>query len=144
MKRVAILAAKRTAIGSFGGMFKEVGAVQLGSEALRAAIAASGLAPGDIEEVVVGNVLSANLGENAARQIALSAGVPMATPAYAVNKPQAPHALPSARYGARRGNVELVDLLLRDGLNDAFAGYHMSMTAEILADRCRPRRRRWL
>jgi acetyl-CoA C-acetyltransferase len=173
MKRVAILAAKRTAIGSFGGMFKEVGAVQLGSEALQAAIAESGLAPGDIEEVVVGNVLSANLGENAARQIAVSAGVPVTTPAYTVNKlcgsglkavalgaqailmgeaavvaaggtenmSQAPYALPSARYGARKGNVELVDLLLRDGLNDAFAGYHMGMTAEILADQWRITRR---
>ena len=166
MKRVAILEAKRTAIGSFGGMFKDVGAVQLGVGALKAAISGSGLAAGDIEEVIVGNVLSANLGENAARQIAVGAGVPVTTPAYAVNKlcgsglksvalgaqsilmgeasvvaaggtenmSQAPYALPSARYGARMGNVELVDLLLRDGLNDAFAGYHMGMTAEILAE----------
>jgi acetyl-CoA C-acetyltransferase len=173
VKRVAILAAKRTAIGSFGGMFKDVGAVQLGSEALQAAITESGLAPGDIEEVIVGNVLSANLGANAARQIAVGAGIPVTTPAYAVNKlcgsglksvglgaqsilmgeaavvaaggtenmSQAPYALPSARYGARMGNVELVDLLLRDGLNDAFEGYHMGMTAEILADQWRITRR---
>jgi acetyl-CoA C-acetyltransferase len=147
-------------------MFKDVGAVQLGIEALQAAIAESGLAPGEIEEAIVGNVLSANLGGNAARQIALGAGLPLTTPAYAVNKlcgsglksvalgaqsilqnesavvaaggtenmSQAPYALPSARYGARMGNAEQVDLMLRDGLNDAFEGYHMGMTAEILAD----------
>jgi acetyl-CoA C-acetyltransferase len=166
MKRVAILAARRSAIGSFGGIFKDFGAVALGVEVLKAAMTDSGLAPDDVGEVILGNVLSANLGENVARQVAVGAGVPFHVPSYAVNMlcgsglkavalgaaaiqmgeaevvaaggtenmSQTPYAVPGARYGARMGNAELVDLLLRDGLNDAFEGYHMGATAEILAD----------
>ena len=86
MKRVAIIAAKRSAIGSFGGAFIDTSAVTLGTEVLEASLHAAGVAPESVDEVIVGNVLSANLGANPARQIALSAGLPVETPAYTINK----------------------------------------------------------
>ena len=86
MKRVAIIAAKRSAIGSFGGAFIDTSAVTLGTEVLEASLHAGGVAPESVDEVIVGNVLSANLGANPARQIALGAGLPVETPAYTINK----------------------------------------------------------
>ena len=167
MRDVAIVAAKRTAIGTFGGMFAGVSAVELGTHALKAVIRDAGIEPAQIEEVIVGNILSAGLGQNVARQVAVGSGIPVEVPSYAVNKlcgsglksvtlaateiaaghaesiaaggtenmTRAPYIVPTARYGAKMGDTTMVDLMLKDGLIDAFNGYHMGITAENLADR---------
>jgi acetyl-CoA C-acetyltransferase len=167
MRRVAIVAAKRSAIGTFGGMFSGVSAVDLGIASLRAVLQEAKLEPQQVEEVIVGNILSTGLGQNVARQIAVGAEIPVEVPSYAVNKlcgsglksvtlaateiaagnaeiiaaggtenmTQTPYAVPKARYGAKMGNTEMIDLLLRDGLMDVFNNYHMGVTAENLADR---------
>ena len=83
---VVIVAAKRTPIGAFQGVLTPVTAPQLGAAAARAAIAASGIAAADIQEVVMGCVLSAGLGQAPARQAALAAGVPVGVPATTLNK----------------------------------------------------------
>ena len=83
---VVILAARRTPVGAFQGVFAGVTAPQLGSAAIKAAIADSGVAPSEIEEVIMGCVLSAGLGQAPARQAALGAGVPASVPATTVNK----------------------------------------------------------
>ena len=83
---VVILSARRTPVGAFQGAFAGVTAPQLGAAAIRAAVAASGIAPGDIDEVIMGCVLSAGLGQAPARQAALGAGLPRSTPATTVNK----------------------------------------------------------
>ncbi|MFP4267207.1 MAG: acetyl-CoA C-acetyltransferase [Spirochaetaceae bacterium] len=166
MKRVAIVAAKRTAIGTFGGMFAGTSAVELGITALKGVLREAELAPEMVEEVIVGNILSAGLGQNVARQIAVGADIPVEVPSYGINKlcgsglksvslgateiaaghadiivaggtenmTQTPYAVPKARYGAKMGNAEMVDLMLRDGLFDVFNDYHMGVTAENLAD----------
>ncbi|MFW6289233.1 MAG: acetyl-CoA C-acetyltransferase [Spirochaetota bacterium] len=167
MERVAIVAARRTAIGTFGGMFAEVSAVKLGIAALSAALEDARLTPADLDEVIAGNILSAGLGQNVARQIGIGAGTPNEVPAYTVNKlcgsglkavdlgagsirlddariiaaggtenmTRSPYIVPSARYGARMGNAELVDTMIHDALTDTFNDYHMGVTAENLADR---------
>ena len=83
---VVIVSAKRTPIGAFQGAFAAATATQLGSAAIKAAIEASGVKPGDIQEVIMGNVLSAGLGQAPARQAALGAGIPIGTPAVTINK----------------------------------------------------------
>jgi acetyl-CoA C-acetyltransferase len=83
---VVIVAAKRTPIGAFQGVLAPVAAPQLGATAARAAIAASGVPAADIQEVVMGCVLSAGLGQAPARQAALAAGVPVGVPATTLNK----------------------------------------------------------
>ncbi len=166
MRRVAIVAAQRTAVGTFAGMFKDVSAVALGIEALKAVLRKASVKSEAVQEVIVGNVLGTGLGQNVARQVALGAGLPVTVPSYVVNKlcgsglksvclaaasilageadivaaggvenmSQVPYAVQNARFGIRMGNAELVDLLLRDGLNDVFHSYHMGVTAENLAD----------
>src|SRR6056297_1716062 len=86
MRDVAIVAAKRAAIGTFGGVFSGVSAVELGTHALKAVIREAGIEPAQIEEVIVGNILSAGLGQNVARQVAVNSGIPVEVPSYAVNK----------------------------------------------------------
>src|SRR5579871_4246828 len=83
---VVIVSAKRTPIGSFQGALSPVTATQLGTAAIAAALEASGVKPGDIQEVIMGNVLSAGLGQAPARQAALGAGIPIGTPAVTINK----------------------------------------------------------
>jgi acetyl-CoA C-acetyltransferase len=83
---IVIAAARRTPIGGFQGIFSPVSATQLGSVAAAAALADSGLPPDVIDEVIFGCVLPAGLGQAPARQAALAAGVPIATPATTVNK----------------------------------------------------------
>jgi acetyl-CoA C-acetyltransferase len=80
-----ILAARRTPLGAFQGAFAGLTAPQLGACAIRAALADSGLAPGDVDEVIMGMVLSAGIGQAPARQAALAGGIPAATPATTVN-----------------------------------------------------------
>jgi acetyl-CoA C-acetyltransferase len=83
---VVILSARRTPVGAFQGVFATVTAPQLGSVAINAALADSGLAVTDIDEVIMGCVLSAGLGQAPARQASLGAGIPPGTPATTINK----------------------------------------------------------
>lgn len=86
MEKVYILSATRTAIGSFGGVFKDISAVQLGGIAIDGAISQAQIPHTAIEEVFMGNVLSANLGQAPAKQAALKAGIPLSVPCTMVNK----------------------------------------------------------
>ncbi len=86
MRDVAIVSAVRTAIGSFGGTLRDVPAAKLGAVAIEAAIQRCGLGKGEVEEVIMGNVLQAGQGQNPARQASMGAGVPEEVPAFTVNK----------------------------------------------------------
>lgn len=85
MKRVVIASAARTPIGSFGGVFKSVSAVDLGVTAAKEAIKRAKIEPSMINEVYLGNVLGAGLGQNVARQVSLGAGIPIEVPALTIN-----------------------------------------------------------
>ena len=167
MKQAVVVCAKRSPIGNFGGVFKDVSAVNLGVNTLKAVFAESGVKPEMVDEVILGNVCGAGLGQNVARQVAVYSGIPNTTPAYTINKvcgsgmkavalaalmitsgeaeivvaggtenmSQIPYTLPDARWGARMGNKQLVDLMIRDGLSDIFNDYHMGITAENLAEK---------
>lgn len=166
MRDIVIVGAKRTAIGAFGGVFKDVSAIDLGVIAARAALAQSGLKPEQVDETIVGCILQAGLGQGVGRQVAIQAGVPVEKPAYAVNKlcgsgmkavvlgaqaimlgdaevvlaggvenmSQAPYLVPTGRYGAKMGDAQIVDSMIKDALTDVFNSYHMGVTAENLAD----------
>ncbi|MDD4559915.1 MAG: acetyl-CoA C-acetyltransferase [Candidatus Cloacimonadaceae bacterium] len=86
MKKAVVVSAKRSAVGNFGGVFKDVSAVELGVHTLKAILAETKLQPEMIDEVIVGNVCGAGLGQNVARQISIHAGIPDYVPAYTVNK----------------------------------------------------------
>lgn len=167
MRKAVVVCAKRSAVGNFGGVFKDISAVQLGVHTLKAIIAETGLKPEQINEVIIGNVCGAGYGQNIARQISIYSGVPDYVPAYTVNKvcgsgmkaislaammiesgeadiivaggsenmSQIPYILKDARWGARMGDKNLVDLMIRDGLSDIFNDYHMGITAENLAEK---------
>ncbi|UWD50117.1 acetyl-CoA C-acetyltransferase [Clostridioides difficile] len=167
MKDVVIVSAVRTPIGNFGGVFKNTSAVQLGVVTVKEAISRIKLDLSEIDEVIIGNVLQAGLGQNVARQIAINSGIPNSVPSYTVNKlcgsglksiqlaaqsiiagendvviaggtenmSQSPYIIPTARFGSKMGNVNMVDSMLTDGLIDAFNQYHMGITAENVADK---------
>ncbi len=167
MRNVVIASACRTAIGKFGGSLKELTPGQLGSIVLKDALKRAGAKPGEVDEVIMGNVLSAGHGQNVARQAAIAAGIPVEVSSYCVNKvcgsglksvilgaqaimlgdadivlaggiesmSQAPYVLKKARWGARMGNDELVDLMVYDGLWDIFNNYHMGITAENVSQK---------
>ena len=86
MEKVFIISAKRTPQGSFGGVLSPLTAVQLGTVAIEAAIETSGVSAAAVQEVFMGNVCQANLGQAPARQAALAAGIPDRVPATTVNK----------------------------------------------------------
>lgn len=86
MKRAVVVCAKRTAIGNFGGAFKDVSAVKLGVSVVKAILAETGVKPETIDEVIIGNVCGAGMGQNVSRQVAIGAGIPDFVPAYTVNK----------------------------------------------------------
>src|SRR4030081_3160849 len=86
MSDVVIVSAKRTPIGAFQGALAPLTAPQLGSAAIKAVLEEAGVKPADIQEVIMGNVLSAGLGQGPARQAALGAGVPPGTPTTTINK----------------------------------------------------------
>ena len=86
MSRVAIVSAKRTAIGSFGGSLKDIPAITLGVEVVKKSLEEINLSPALVDEVIFGNVLGAGLGQNIARQIAIFAGIPQEKSAFVVNK----------------------------------------------------------
>lgn len=86
MQKVYIIAAKRTPIGTFGGSFERVSAVELGAAVVKYLLETTGIKPEEVNEVIMGNVLSAGLGQNVTRQVALAAGIPEFVPSYTVNK----------------------------------------------------------
>ena len=86
MKDVVIVSAVRTAIGTFGGALKNVPAVELGSTVIKEAVKRAGVKPELVEEVIMGNVIQAGLGQNTARQATLKAGLPDEVPAMTINK----------------------------------------------------------
>ncbi len=164
---VVIVSAKRTPIGAFLGALSPLSAVQLGSAASKAALEAAGLSAADVQEVIMGCVLPANLGQAPARQAALGAGVPIATPATTINKmcgsglkavmmaadqiraggaaivlagglesmSNAPYLLPKARTGYRMGHGEVIDHMMKDGLQSPFDGKAMGCFADATASR---------
>ena len=164
---VVIVSAKRTPIGAFLGALSPLSAVQLGSAAVRAALEAATVAANEVEEVIMGCVLPANLGQAPARQAALGAGVPVAAPATTINKmcgsglkavmmaadqiraggtnivlagglesmSNAPYLLPKARTGYRMGHGEIIDHMMKDGLQSPFDGKAMGCFADATASR---------
>ena len=166
MKDVVIVGAARTAIGTFGGTLKDVPARTLGAVVIKEAIKRAGIEPDQVDEVIMGNVLQAGLGQNVARQMMMDAGVPKEVPAMTINKvcgsglravelaaqiikagdadiivaggaesmSMAPYVMPAARWGARMFDAKMVDMMVNDGLWDAFNNYHMGMTAENVAE----------
>src|SRR4051794_37723309 len=85
MQEAVIVSAVRTPVGTFGGAFKDVPATTLGAHAVRAALERAGIAGDAVDEVVLGCVLQAGLGQNPARQAALGAGIPKEVPATTIN-----------------------------------------------------------
>ncbi|MDD4310743.1 MAG: acetyl-CoA C-acetyltransferase [Candidatus Cloacimonetes bacterium] len=86
MKQAVVVCAKRSPIGNFGGVLKDISAVNLGVSTLKAMLTEIGLAPDKIEEVIIGNVCGAGNGQNIARQVSIHSGIPDTVPAYTVNK----------------------------------------------------------
>ena len=86
MREVVIVSAVRTPIGSYGGVFKDVSAVQLGTVVAKEALKRANVDPSQVEEVIFGNVLGAGLGQNVARQVAVHTGIPIEVPSFTVNK----------------------------------------------------------
>jgi acetyl-CoA C-acetyltransferase len=164
---VVIVSAKRTPIGAFLGALSPLSAVQLGSAAIKAALEAGSVSATDVQEVIMGCVLPANLGQAPARQAAVGAGVPLATPTTTVNKmcgsglkavmmaadqiraggasivvagglesmSNAPYLLPKARTGYRMGHGEIIDHMMKDGLQSPFDGKAMGCFADATASR---------
>jgi acetyl-CoA C-acetyltransferase len=85
MNQAVIVSAVRTPVGSFGGQFKHVSATELGALAVRTALERAGVAAADVDEVILGCVLQAGLGQNPARQAAMAAGIPKEVPATTIN-----------------------------------------------------------
>ncbi|MBV1822097.1 acetyl-CoA C-acyltransferase, partial [Bacteroidales bacterium MSK.15.36] len=85
-KEVVIASAVRTAVGTYGGCFKNVSAVDLGVVAVKEAIKRAGIKADQVDELIFGNVLQAGLGQNVARQVSVHAGIPIEVPSFTVNK----------------------------------------------------------
>ena len=166
MKDLFITSAKRTAVGSLGKSLKNVSSDELGSSVISEAIKKSNLKSTDIDEVIMGQVLTGGTGQNPARQASIKSGIPKEKPAYVVNQvcgsgirsvasayqsiksgdakiiiaggqesmSLAPHAI-HLRDGKKLGDAEMVDTMIKDGLWDAFHGYHMGITAENVAEK---------
>lgn len=86
MREAVIVEAVRTPLGSFGGALKDVSAVDLGTHVVKKAMERIGLNPEEVDELIFGNVLSAGLGQNVARQVAVNAGIPKSKPSFSINK----------------------------------------------------------
>lgn len=86
MREVVIVGAARTPVGSFGGSLSKLSAIDLGVVAAKEAMKRAGVKPEMVEDVLIGNILSAGLGQNPARQVAINAGIPETTPAMTINK----------------------------------------------------------
>lgn len=95
MNQAVIVSAVRTPVGSFGGQFRHVSATELGAVAVRAALERAGVAAADVDEVILGCVLQAGLGQNPARQAAMAAGIPKRFPPPRSTCSAAPDSRPS-------------------------------------------------
>lgn len=165
MTEVVIVAAKRTAIGNFGGGLSGLVAPELGAAVIKALLEETGVKA--VDEVILGEVLTAGVGQNPARQAALKAGLGIETPCLIINQvcgsglkvthlgaqaikagdadiiiaggqesmSNAPYLLPQARNGYRMGDGKVVDSMVADGLTDAYNHYHMGITAENIAEK---------
>ena len=161
---VVITSATRTAVGSLGKALKNIPANELGSAVISESIKRSKLKNEDVDEVIMGQVLTGGTGQNPARQASINSGIPKEKPAYIVNQvcgsgirsvvsgfqsiksgdskiviaggqenmSLAPHAI-HLRDGKKLGDTEMIDTMIKDGLWDAFNGYHMGITAENVA-----------
>ena len=163
---IVIASAARTPVGAFSGGLSSVPASYLGEVAIREALDRAGVAPDQVSEVIMGQILTAGVGQNAARQAAVAAGIPVERTAYQINQlcgsglravalgyqaikvgdsdivvaggqesmSQAPHCM-HLRGGTKMGDAKMVDTMIKDGLWDAFNGYHMGNTAENVAQK---------
>ena len=161
---VVITSAARTAVGSFGGALSKLPAHELGKAAIVEALKRAKVAPDEVTEVIMGQILTAGEGQIPARQAAIGAGIPYEKTAYQINQlcgsglravalgfqairngdseivvaggqesmSMAPHCM-HLRNGVKMGNAEMIDTMIKDGLWDAFNGYHMGNTAENVA-----------
>ncbi|EKF42049.1 acetyl-CoA acetyltransferase [Nitratireductor indicus C115] len=161
---IVIASAARTPVGSFNGSFANVPAHDLGTTVIREVLQRSGVAPEEVDEVILGQVLTAGQGQNPARQASIAAGLPKETTAWGLNQvcgsglrtiaigmqqiatgdadiiiaggqesmSLSPHCA-HLRSGVKMGDYSLIDTMIRDGLWDAFNGYHMGITAENVA-----------
>jgi len=161
---IVIVGATRTPVGAFNGVFGSLPAHDLGKVAIKAALERAGIDAPRVSEVIMGQILTAGEGQNPARQASIAAGIPVESPAWAVNQlcgsglravalgyqailngdsdivvaggqesmSMAPHCA-YLRGGVKMGNFEMVDTMIKDGLWDAFNGYHMGNTAENVA-----------
>jgi acetyl-CoA C-acetyltransferase len=161
---VVIVSAARTPVGSFNGALSSVTAHALGAVALKAAMARAKVDPKEVDEVIMGQILTAGQGQNPARQASIGAGIPVESPAWSVNQlcgsglravalglqqiangdakvvaaggqesmSLAPHCQ-HLRNGVKMGDFQMIDTMIKDGLWDAFNGYHMGNTAENVA-----------
>jgi acetyl-CoA C-acetyltransferase len=166
MDDIVIAGAARTPIGAFNGGLSAVPAHYLGEVAIREALRRAKTAPDDVDEVILGQILTAAAGQNPARQAAVNAGIPVERTALGINQlcgsglravamgaqaiqlgdadimvvggqesmSQAPHAM-HLRDGTKMGDPKMIDTMIRDGLWDAFNGYHMGNTAENVAQK---------
>ena len=163
---VIITSCSRTAVGSLGKSLKNVRSDDLGASVISDQLLRSNLKPDDVDEVIMGQVLTGGTGQNPARQAAIKSGIPKEIPAYVVNQvcgsgirsivsgfqsiksgdskivisggqesmSLAPHAI-HLRDGKKLGDAEIIDTMIKDGLWDAFHGYHMGITAENVAEK---------
>jgi acetyl-CoA C-acetyltransferase len=161
---IVIASAARTPVGSFNGSLASLPAHELGKVAIQAALQRAGVEPGDVSEVILGQILAAGQGQNPARQASVNAGIPVDAPAWGMNQlcgsglravalgaqqiqlgsskivvaggqesmSQAPHCM-HLRDGTKMGDTKMIDTMIKDGLWDAFNGYHMGNTAENVA-----------
>jgi acetyl-CoA C-acetyltransferase len=161
---IVIVSAARTPVGAFNGAFANLPAHELGKIAIQAALKRAGVAPGQVNEVIMGQILNAGQGQNPARQASIAAGIPVESPAWGVNQlcgsglrtvalgyqqiangdadvvvaggqesmSMAPHCA-HLRSGVKMGDFKMIDTMIKDGLWDAFNGYHMGNTAENVA-----------
>jgi acetyl-CoA C-acetyltransferase len=164
MSEIVIAGAARTPVGAFNGALSSVPAHYLGQVAIQAALQRAEVEPGEVSEVIMGQILTAGQGQNPARQASINAGLPVEVPAWGVNQlcgsglrtvalgfqairqgdstivvaggqesmSQAPHCA-HLRDGVKMGELKMLDTMLKDGLWDAFQGYHMGNTAENVA-----------
>ncbi len=163
-KSVVITSAVRTAVGSLNKSLKNVPGYELGSAVIKGSLDQSKIKKEDIDEIIMGQVLTGGAGQNPARQASIHSGIPKEKPAYVVNQvcgsgirsvasgfqsiksgdskiiiaggqesmSLAPHAI-HLRDGKKLGDTEMTDTMIKDGLWDAFHGYHMGVTAENVA-----------
>ncbi len=168
MNEVVIVSGCRTPIGSFGGSLSTLSAPKLGSIVIEEAIQRAKISKESVNEVIMGNVVQAGVGQAPARQAALYAGLPTTVETMTVNKvcgsglkavmlasqavmlgdaevivaggmesmSNAPYLIPQARYGYKFGNGDMLDALMRDGLQDVYQGVPMGNFAEQCAKEC--------